>query len=152
MNKNALILALLVGLLVAAGIIFTLTTNQGLPDAGENGDLSDDGAENGDTGDSSAPPAQPSPQPPAPTPPQDPSPTPPPSPNPGECSSNSDCSTSEYCKLPSGQCSGTGTCTERPDACTLIYDPVCGCDGETYGNSCAAASEGVNISSEGVCD
>jgi hypothetical protein len=67
------------------------------------------------------------------------------------CFDNSDCSSEFYCEKAVGYCTGEGVCTEKPDVCILVIDPVCGCNGVTYGNACEAASFGVSIAYYGEC-
>lgn len=65
------------------------------------------------------------------------------------------CTGSEYCAYQAGQLCGQAdaqaTCKPRPKACTREFNPVCGCDQNTYANECAAASQGVGVFERGEC-
>jgi hypothetical protein len=60
----------------------------------------------------------------------------------------------QYCDFGVGQCQvadAQGTCKAKPEICPEIFQPVCGCNGETYPNACDAARAGVSVDHPGEC-
>ena len=73
------------------------------------------------------------------------------------CATNTDCAEGDYCAQPTGECGASvGTCQPMP-TCEIDIDEwkptlVCGCDGVTYAMPCDAASVGVNVLHDGLCE
>lgn len=64
------------------------------------------------------------------------------------------CSEAQYCGYGAPGCGvdgAGGVCRPRPGDCPLVYAPVCGCDGVTYGNACEAHAAGADVASSGEC-
>ncbi|MCB0343502.1 MAG: hypothetical protein KDD66_00215 [Bdellovibrionales bacterium] len=64
------------------------------------------------------------------------------------------CASSLFCSFPQGDCGETGAsgfCKEVPEACAEVYQPVCGCSGQTHSNSCFADMNRASLRSDGEC-
>lgn len=59
-----------------------------------------------------------------------------------------------YCDRPAGRCQvadSFGVCVQITRQCNRNYDPVCGCDGETYSNDCHRLKDRVQLNHLGAC-
>lgn len=75
---------------------------------------------------------------------------------PGQACGEASCAAIEYCDWNANTC-GTqpwdaGSCVGRPDGCAAVYEPVCGCDGQVYGNGCDASVAGIDVDADGECE
>jgi len=61
--------------------------------------------------------------------------------------------TINQCKCDFGHYFNGEQCTldDEPLLCTDNYEPVCGCDGVVYSNSCGAQVSGVKVFTKGLC-
>jgi hypothetical protein len=66
------------------------------------------------------------------------------------------CGSGEYCHFDLIKSCGfgdaMGTCKAKPEVCLLNFQPVCGCNGKTFGNECEAAAAGVSVFHQGSCN
>ncbi len=68
------------------------------------------------------------------------------------CNVDADCGTGQFCECRVGSCSRTGgVCVSRPAACLDVFEPVCGCDGTTYGNDCERQRAATCRAHAGTC-
>ena len=66
----------------------------------------------------------------------------------GSCQSSKDCDAKQVCTFADLRCGKgvAGRCTPIPAAGSCSKDTTCGCDGLTYGDRCAAAAAGTDVS------
>lgn len=69
----------------------------------------------------------------------------------GVCYANAECPLGYYCGKAAGACGAAGQCFPRDGDCPQVYDPVCGCDGQSYANEGCARAAGANVTHPGPC-
>ena len=66
-----------------------------------------------------------------------------------------DCGDGQFCNFDidasCGFADASGVCAAKPEVCIELYAPVCGCDGQTYGNACFANAAGTSVAADGEC-
>lgn len=68
----------------------------------------------------------------------------------GTCTKNEDCKKDEYCKFVNCS-SDLGKCEKISKVCSMIYKPVCGCNGQTYSNECVMEAFRQSKKADGIC-
>lgn len=64
------------------------------------------------------------------------------------------CAQDQYCEYPPASCGAAnlqGECFVPPAVCPHVVDPVCGCDGVTYGNDCERRRARAQLDHPGGC-
>jgi len=63
------------------------------------------------------------------------------------------CGPDEFCEGPEGACGSdsAGMCAQVPEMCDGVYDPVCGCDDQTYSSDCERQMGRVWLAHWGPC-
>ena len=65
------------------------------------------------------------------------------------------CDVDQICERPADSCRIAdlqGVCVAKPELCPEIYQPVCACNGQTYGNDCLRLQAGAALDFPGACD